>query len=131
MRGRDRLAFRSNLGFCVPGVTTALVFPVKTNGPSGVSEENHLNVSPISLYQIVRVENAPGDFVAEKTAVLTPLGFPASAGCLRGVLEATQEDRRPGVFSIDLLFSLSCVASENLSTNITMCHLNLVPSWNY
>lgn len=37
MSGRDRLAFRSNLGFCVPGVLTQLAFPVKTKGPSGVS----------------------------------------------------------------------------------------------
>lgn len=34
MRGRDRLAFRSKLGFLfVPGVVEVLVLPVKTNGP--------------------------------------------------------------------------------------------------
>lgn len=34
MRGRDRLSFRSKLGFLfVPGVVEVLVLPVKTNGP--------------------------------------------------------------------------------------------------
>lgn len=34
MRGRERLAFRSNFDLlCVPGVVEVLVSPVKTNGP--------------------------------------------------------------------------------------------------
>lgn len=81
-------------------------------------ERNHLKISCMSLYQLPRSKNAPGVFVAEKTAVLR---FPALAGCFRGVLEATQEDMRAGVFTTDLLFSLSCVASENLQTNTTRC----------
>lgn len=59
--------------------------------------------------------------MAERTAVLTPLAFPFSAGSFRGVLEATQEDMRAGVFTIDLLFSLSCVASVKLQTNKIIC----------
>lgn len=47
MRGRDRLAFRSKLGFLfVPGVVEVLVLPVKTNGPFRGGEKktkhNHL-----------------------------------------------------------------------------------------
>lgn len=47
MRGRDRLAFRSKLGFLfVPGVVEVLVLPVKTNGPfregGGETKHNHL-----------------------------------------------------------------------------------------
>lgn len=82
MRGRDRLAFRSKLGFLfVPGVVEMLVLPVKTNGP--------------------------GVFVAENDAVLTLLGFNSLAVCFCGVLEATQGDMRAGVFTSDLLYSLS------------------------
>lgn len=41
MRGRDRLAFRSKLGFLfVPGVVEVLVLPVKTNGPFRGGEKN-------------------------------------------------------------------------------------------
>lgn len=41
MRGRDRLAFRSKLGFLfVPGVVEVLVLPVKTNGPFRGGETN-------------------------------------------------------------------------------------------
>lgn len=41
MRGRDRLAFRSKLGFLfVPGVVEVLVLPVKTNGPCRGGEKN-------------------------------------------------------------------------------------------
>lgn len=56
----------------------------------------------------------PGVFVAEKDAVLTLLGFNPLAVCFWGVLEATQGDMRAGVFTSDLLYSLSWVASENL-----------------
>lgn len=88
MRGRDRLAFRSKAGFfCVPGVAVALVLPVKTNGP--------------------------GVFWAENPEVLTTAGFAASAVCFCGVLEVMQGDIRAGVFTRDLLNSLSSVASEN------------------
>lgn len=58
--------------------------------------------------------------MAERTAVLTPLAFPLSASSFRGVLEATQEDMRAGVFTMDLLFLLSCVASVKLQTNKSM-----------
>lgn len=44
MRGRDRLAFRSKLGFLfVPGVVEVLVLPVKTNGPFRGGEKNKKN----------------------------------------------------------------------------------------
>lgn len=69
----------------------------------------------MSLDQPPNGEKAPGVFVAEKTAALPPLRFAASAGCVSGVLEATHEDMRAGVFTADLL--LSCVASENLHTS--------------
>ena len=65
--------------------------------------------------------------MAEKTAVLTLLRFPASAGCLRGVLEATQEDVRAGVFTADLSFSLTRGASENLQTKATMSSMVNMP----
>lgn len=43
MRGRERLAFRSNLDlFCVPGVVGVLVSPVKTNGPLEFREKKKL-----------------------------------------------------------------------------------------
>lgn len=62
--------------------------------------------------------------MAERTAVLTLLGFPLSAGCFRGVLEATQEDIRAGVFTMDLLLSSSsCGASVNLQTNKITCDM--------
>lgn len=56
----------------------------------------------------------PGVFVAENDAVLTLLGFNPLAVGFCGVLEATQGDMRAGVFTSDLLYSLSWVASENL-----------------
>lgn len=44
MRGRDRLAFRSKLGFLfVPGVVEVLVLPVKTNGPCRGEKTKHNN----------------------------------------------------------------------------------------
>lgn len=61
--------------------------------------------------------------MAERTAALTPLAFPLPAGSFRGVLEATQEDMRAGVFTIDLLFSFSCVASVKLQTHKIMCYM--------
>lgn len=64
--------------------------------------------------------------MAERTAVLTPLAFALSAGSFRGVLEATQEDMRAGVFTMDLLLSLSCVASLKLQTNKVMCYMGNV-----
>lgn len=45
--------------------------------------------------------------MAEKVVVLTLLGFPPSAVCFSGVLEVTQGDMRAGVFTMDLLYSLS------------------------
>lgn len=60
--------------------------------------------------------------MAERTAALTLLGFPLSTGCFRGVLEATQEDIRAGVFTMDVLLS-SCVASANLQTNKIICDI--------
>ncbi len=52
----------------------------------------------------------------ETVEVLTLLGFPPSVVCFCGVLEVTQSDMRAGVFTMDLLNSLSWVASENLHT---------------
>lgn len=100
-----------------------LVFPVKTNGPLYSVEEDHLNISCVSFYQCLKKsKKAPGVFVAERTAVLTLLAFPLSAG----VLEATQEDMRAGVFTMDLLLPLSCVASVKLQTNKIMCYMGNV-----
>lgn len=45
--------------------------------------------------------------MAEKVEVLTLLGFPPSAACFCGVLEVKQGDIRAGVFTMDLLYSLS------------------------
>lgn len=101
-----------------------LVFPVKTNGPLYSVEEDHLNISCMSFYQCLKEsKKAPGVFVAERTAVLTVLAFPLSASSFRGVLEATQEDMRAGVFTMDRLFSLSCVASVKLQANKITCYM--------
>lgn len=64
-----------------------------------------------------QIKKVPGVFVAEKVVVLNLLGFPPAAACFCGVLEDTQEDMRAGVFTMDLLNSLSPVASENLHSN--------------
>lgn len=45
--------------------------------------------------------------MAENDAVLALLGFNPLAVCFCGVLEATQGDMREGVFTSDLLYSLS------------------------
>lgn len=52
MRGRDRLAFRSKLGFLfVPGVVEVLVLPVKTNGPfRGGGKKNQKKNQNIIIY---------------------------------------------------------------------------------
>lgn len=55
--------------------------------------------------------------MAERVEGLTLLGFVASVVCFCGVLEVTQGDMRAGVFTMDLLYSLSRVASENLHTS--------------
>lgn len=65
--------------------------------------------------------------MAEETAVRPPVRRPALAGWCMGVLEATQQDKRAGVFTIARLFSLSCVASEKLQTNTTTCSVVIVP----
>lgn len=49
--------------------------------------------------------------MAERTPVLTLLVS------LTGVLEAAPEDMRAGVFTMDLLFLLSCAPSVNLQSN--------------
>lgn len=56
----------------------------------------------------------PGVFWADKPEDLAAAGFAASAVGFWGVLEATHGDIRAGVFTSDLLNSLSSVASENL-----------------
>lgn len=60
MRGRDRLAFRSKLGFLfVPGVVEVLVLPVKTNGPcrrGGIKKNHLLCLETYFKYIIPRVE---------------------------------------------------------------------------
>lgn len=114
MRGRDRLAFRSKFGFfCVPGVVEVLVLPVKTNGPLGFGGEK-IKTSFLTLLTSVgkcrnhsKIQKVPGVFVTKRDGVLTVLGFPPSATCFCGVLEVTQGDMRAGVFTIDLLYSLS------------------------
>lgn len=53
MRGRDRLAFRSKLGFvCVPGVVEVLVLPVKMNGPLGFRKKLFNYVIKLNLYSL-------------------------------------------------------------------------------
>lgn len=53
-----------------------------------------------------RIKRVPGVFVVEKVA-FTSLGFPPSVVCFNGVLEVTLGDMRAGVFTMDLLYSLS------------------------
>lgn len=56
---------------------------------------------------IPRIKKVPGVLVAEKVGVFPLLGFPPSVVCFNGVLEVTQGDMRAGVFTMDLLYSLS------------------------
>lgn len=45
--------------------------------------------------------------MAEKVEALPLVGCPPSAACFCGVLEVMESDLRAGVFTIDLLYSLS------------------------
>lgn len=121
MRGRERLAFRSNLGFCFPGVAEELTLPVKTNAPLQKKISKSLCYTYQQTYLIPWIKKAPGVFVAEKVVVLTLLVFRPSAVCFWGVLEATHGDMRAGVSTIDPLYPLSHVVSWNLHKNTFGC----------
>lgn len=92
--------------------------PRKKNWCFGIQEKKNVWLMPNTYAHsdMPRIKRVPGVFVADK-AVFTSLGFPPSVVCFNGVLEVTQGDMRAGVFTMDLLYSLSWVASENLHTN--------------
>lgn len=83
--------------------------------------------TPHSLSHLTKINTSknspsPGVFTADEVAVFPLATFPLSAAGLSGVLEAMQDDIRAGVFTMDLLCSLSQVASEKLESNCNFRH---------
>lgn len=61
MRGRDRLAFRSKLGFLfVPGVVEVLVLPVKTNGPFRGEKKQNKKHNHLLFRNILQIYHSKG-----------------------------------------------------------------------
>lgn len=85
-----------------------LVFPVNTNGPEQSQRAKELEAAD-GLYHNDHychlIKPSPGVFVADEAVALAVV--PRSAEGFSGVLEAKQDDLRAGVFTIDLLCSLS------------------------
>lgn len=94
----------------------------------GKKKKNNIQSIDIYLHSQVQISfpwfnvKVPGVFVAERVEVLTLLGFVAPVVCFCGVLKVTQGDMRAGVFTKDLLYLLSRVASEKLHTNTSGCY---------